>query len=208
MICKKTVCALLVLALVLGLTACGGQTSKTRPKTQNTVEDVLQAGMQAYDSQGNAAQPSDAPDQSDVQNQGEVSDQTPDKGDASSGDGFIDTGYMEHVKNLDEVFDITGLTGNMLFAEVFNMVAAPAEYVGETIRMKGTMYVFTDPDTDKVYNSCFMRDAMGCCSQGFEFELAEGKYPAEDTPITVEGVFDIYEEDESTYCILRNARIL
>lgn len=193
MICKKTVCVLLVLALVLGLTACGGQTSKTRPvKTQNTVEDVLQAGMQAYDGQGNAAQPLE----------------TPDQGDASSGDGFIDTGYMEHVKNLDEVFDITGLTGNMLFAEVFNMVAAPAEYVGETIRMKGTMYVFTDPDTDKVYNSCFMRDAMGCCSQGFEFELAEGKYPAEDTPITVEGVFDIYEEDESTYCILRNARIL
>ena len=50
MICKKTVCTLLVLALVLGLTACGGQTSKTRPiKTQNTVEDVLQAGMQASD---------------------------------------------------------------------------------------------------------------------------------------------------------------
>lgn len=209
MLLRKTICVAAAAALLLGLSSCGGNTAQTRQiKTQNTVEDVLQSGMEAFDGKGNTApQGSEGgtsaetpPDQSEPA----APDQSQSQGDA----GFVDTGYMEHVKNLDRVFDISELSGNMLFAEVFNMVAAPAEYVGETIRMKGTMYIFTDSETGKEYYSCFMRDAMGCCSQGFEFELAKGKYPEENTPITVEGVFDIYEENESTYCILRNARLL
>ena len=85
--------------------------------------------------------------------------------------GFREQGSIDHVQKEGEVFDLTSLSGNMLFAEVFNMLCAPGEYMGETIRMKGTMFIEKNQSTGMTYYGCFMKDAMGCCSQGFEFEL-------------------------------------
>lgn len=209
---KRISCIFLCLALAIGLCSCGSGGARTRVQSQqNTVEDVLKAGIKEAERKASAEVPSgsDAPVlQVPEEEHDSDAQETADSQDSYDDGGFVATGSIDHVASKDGVFDLTQFKGNMLFAEVFNMVAAPGEYVGETVRIAGTMLIVNDPETKKAYNYCFMRDAMGCCSQGFEFELKDGKYPEVDAPFTVEGVFDVYEENESTYIILRDAKIL
>ena len=216
---RKALCVMLCIVLAACLCGCGNTGAGTRVKKQNTVEDVLQAGTK------NSVETEDfgdvellVPDEEDdsasqtgrgYSGAGEWAAGTGQSGYVEGGDdgGFSEAGSIEHIADKNSVFDLTQLTGNMLFAEVFNMLCAPGEYMGETIKMTGTMFIENDQSTGQTYYGCFMKDALGCCSQGFEFELASGKYPAQDTPITVTGTFDTYEENGSMYCILRNAKL-
>ncbi|MBP3270911.1 MAG: hypothetical protein J6M17_01625 [Ruminococcus sp.] len=111
----------------------------------------------------------------------------------------------------DTDIDLTMLSGNMLYAEVFRIVNSPEDYHGKTVRAKGTFAHTVDGGKD--YFAVFMADAAGCCRQGMEFEL-EGEhsfpddYPAVDDPIIVEGVFDSYVYEGYTYCTLRQAHFV
>ena len=207
---KRAVLLALSALLAIGLAACGSREgAKTAPiKKQGSGEDVLQAGIK--EAEGSTVSEPSRPPTPVLQipeDSTQGSQDAPSDASSDANSDFIATGSIDHVKDPSGVFDLTKFTGNTLFAEVFNMVAAPAEYVGETIRMTGTMLITKDMESGRTFYSCFMRDAMGCCSQGFEFELAKGSYPEADTPITIVGEFDIYEENESTYCIIRNAVI-
>ncbi len=185
----------LLLAAVMILSGCGGKKSSGMSTSgQRSVNDVLQSGMDSYDGKGGADQPGTT-----------GADNGSGQPDASGADDpFITTGSMDHVSG-DGLLDLTKLTGNMLFAEVFNIVAAPGEYLGEQIRMTGSVFIVKDPDSGAVRYGCLMQDALGCCSQGFEFRLKNGKYPKAETQITVTGTLDIYEDENNMYCFLKDA---
>ena len=107
--------------------------------------------------------------------------------------------------------DLTKMSSTMVYSEVYNMMAMPDDYVGKTVRMKGTFAAY--PGEDRNYYVCFIADAAACCQQGMEFVL-DGEYvypddyPAEGTEITVSGVFDTYYEGEyMRYCQLIDARM-
>ena len=107
--------------------------------------------------------------------------------------------------------DLTLMSSTMVYSEVYNMMAMPDDYVGKTVRMKGTFAAY--PGEDRNYYVCFIADAAACCQQGMEFVL-DGEYvypddyPAEGTEITVSGVFDTYYEGEyMRYCQLIDARM-
>ena len=109
--------------------------------------------------------------------------------------------------------DLTTMSSTMVYSEVFNMVTTPENYIGKTVKMRGTYMYYYDEKPDHYYFFCLISDAMACCSQGIEFSLTKDyhypeDYPKPDDEITVVGVFDSYEEEGNTYCILRNARLV
>ena len=104
--------------------------------------------------------------------------------------------------------DLTSLSSTMVYAEVYNMMTKPSDYIGKTVKMEGPVATYHDEASDKWYYACIIKDATACCSQGIEFILAgDKKYPAEGEEVSVIGIFDTYNEGENTYCTLRNAEL-
>ena len=108
--------------------------------------------------------------------------------------------------------DLTSLSSTMVYSEVYNMMYAPDDYIGKTIKMTGQFVYYEDPDTKARYFTCIIGDAMACCSQGLEFVM-EGDlaypddYPELGADITVIGEFQSYEENGMTWYHLVNARL-
>ena len=109
--------------------------------------------------------------------------------------------------------DLTRLSSTMVYSEVFNMMYAPDDYIGTTIKMTGQFVYYENPDTKTQYFTCIIGDAMACCSQGLEFVLT-GKhtypddYPELGSEITVSGTFELYEEGDIRYCRLVDAEMI
>ena len=109
--------------------------------------------------------------------------------------------------------DLTVLSANMVYSEVFAMVYAPDEYIGKVIKMEGTFVYIYDEVSDKEYFACIIRDATECCAQGIEFVITSeysypDDFPADGEQICVIGTFDKYEENGNTYLTLRDAVIV
>ena len=101
----------------------------------------------------------------------------------------------------------------MVYAEVYNMMMYPEDYMGKTIKMNGQFVIGYETKADGTMDestlvfACLISDAMACCSQGMEFSLAgEHTYPLY-TFITVTGTYETYEENGYTYCRLADAKI-
>ena len=111
-------------------------------------------------------------------------------------------------KNVE--IDLTELSSTLVYSEVYNMMSAPENYIGKTVRMAGDFYIYFDETQNQYYFACVIQDATACCAQGIEFVLAgdytyPDDYPEEGSFIRVSGVFDTYEDGPYTYCTLRNA---
>ena len=109
--------------------------------------------------------------------------------------------------------DLTVLSATAVYGEVYDMMYFPENYVGKSIRMTGIYSDYLDETTGKHYHACIIMDATACCSQGIEFILTDDykypdDYPKDADNITVEGIFDIYEENGAKYCTLRDARLM
>ena len=109
--------------------------------------------------------------------------------------------------------DLTTLSSTMVYGQVYNMMFYPENFVGKTIRMQGIYSDYFDQGKGKHYFACIIMDATACCSQGIEFELTQeytypDEYPVDGDVCTVEGVFELYEEDGYQYCTLRNAKLI
>ena len=108
------------------------------------------------------------------------------------------------------IVDLTRMSATMVYAEVFNMMVEPENYVGKTIKMNGLFYVYPDEKKGTYTFACIIMDATACCAQGIEFRLrGEHAYPADypepNTNITVQGTFYTYEEDGFTHTLLIDA---
>ena len=110
-------------------------------------------------------------------------------------------------------FDLTKMSGTVVFALVNRMVTEPAKFQGKHIKMGGVFSSYYDDQIDRRFYGCVIADALACCSQGLAFELAKPRkfpdeYPAEGDAIIVEGDFD-YEKDEGGggFPIIRNATL-
>lgn len=104
--------------------------------------------------------------------------------------------------------DLTELSSTMVYAEVYNMMLRPEEYLGRTIRMEGQFSLYQGADRD--YYACIIKDATACCAQGIEFVLKENfasprSFPEVGDKITVSGTFDIYTENGGSFCQLVEA---
>lgn len=79
--------------------------------------------------------------------------------------------------------DLSTLTSTMVYAEIFNMVSSPDDYIDKTIRLNGIFLVYQDPETEQVYCSVIVQDATACCAQGFNIVMpAQSHYPDDYPP--------------------------
>ncbi len=182
---KKMICMINIIVLLFTLAACGRQ---TKGRTQNmnqekTVSDILaQADSEAQDTGDTAKE--EAKEES--------------KSPASVAlDGDFDV-------------DLTVLGSTIVYAEVYNMMMTPEDYVGKSVKMEGAFAVYEGEERN--YYACIIEDATACCAQGIEFVLRENAvypddYPALGENITVTGIFDTYEEEGNSYCQLIHAEM-
>ncbi len=96
----------------------------------------------------------------------------------------------------------------MVYSEVLHMMESPDDYLGKTVRMRGS-FAYGQGD-DRYYFACLIADATACCSRGIEFVLKDARvfpdeYPAVGKEITVTGVFDTYYEGDFRFCQLIDA---
>jgi hypothetical protein len=100
--------------------------------------------------------------------------------------------------------DLTTMSGTLVYAEVYNIMMRPEEYMGKTIKMSGPYYSSYYDKTDLYYHYVIVEDAAACCQQGLEF-IWEGDhafpddYPADATRVEVVGEFGSYDELGITY---------
>lgn len=109
-------------------------------------------------------------------------------------------------KNTDGIdIDLTDMSGTMVYAEVYNMMVYPEEYIGKTVKIKGPYYAAYLEDRDAYYHYIIITDALACCESGIEIvwdnreHVYPDEYPADMTEIEVVGVFNTYEEDGYLY---------
>ena len=99
--------------------------------------------------------------------------------------------------------DLTLLSSTLVYAEVYNMMYYPEDYVGKIIKMKGSFNVYTDTKKGIDYLAVLVADATACCQQGLEFTWEGHKYPEDypkmGTEMTVTGEVELYEEDGFMY---------
>ena len=109
--------------------------------------------------------------------------------------------------------NLARMSGTMVYAQVYKMVTEPVKFIGKRVKMKGVFSSYYDEETKKRYYGCVIADALACCSQGLAFELAKERkfpeeFPAEGAAIIIVGDFEMEEEGDDAFPVIRNAKIL
>ncbi len=169
----------MIVLIVAALTACSQKTdSKTSPGAK-TVNDVLNQQSETQ----NETQVATVVKPAQAANPDKEENQTDDRSE----------------------IDLTEMNSTMVYSEVSQMMQSPGKYRGKQVRMKGS--AASAEYMGKTYHACLIKDATACCSQGIEYVLIEGDYPADGTEITVYGTFDYYEEEGKIYNNLVDAKL-
>lgn len=194
---KKLLLPLLCITLALSCAGCSGSNTSSKVISQTTgVKDVLQSGIDR---------------EKGVTTTTESSEETSETSTTVSQIGKSIEDLRPKTKGADGIdFDLTTYSANMVYAEVYNMMYSPQEYIGKKIRVNGQFSYYHEDSTGKDYYACFISDAAACCTQGMEFIPAKKvKYP-KDFPkiganIQVTGIFSVYEEGDKKYMTLKDA---
>ena len=109
--------------------------------------------------------------------------------------------------------DLSGLSGTVVYSQVYNILSEPEPYMGKVIRMAGYYSFYEDKERGVVYHACVIPDATACCAQGIEFVWTgehawPADYPEVGEDIIVTGRFSSYDEDGITYYNLIDAEMV
>ena len=102
--------------------------------------------------------------------------------------------------------DLTPLSGNMLYAALYQMVNDPTAYAGKTVKLDGTYTVYETDDPTVPIHACIVRDAAGCCASGLEFRLAAPHaYPPDGSLIALTGTLALDDTESPPALMLIDA---
>lgn len=216
---KKTVSIILSAALIFVMAGCEADTPSGRMSGRPTgIRDVIESRKAAEISKGSGSTVAGTSETTFETTTGETVSVSGTSGRKSGVDESapapsetVKAKKAKSSKGID--VDLTGRNANMVYAEVYNMMVKPEDYIGKTVKMKGKFAQYKDEATGKRYFACIISDAMACCSQGIEFVLTKKykypkDYPKEGETISVVGVFETYKEGKDTYCTLVNAKLV
>lgn len=108
--------------------------------------------------------------------------------------------------------DLTALSSTLVYAEVYNMMFSPENYIGKTVKMRGSYYASYYEETGEYYHYVIIEDAAACCKQGLEF-IWNGEhaypedYPSDGSKVEVVGTFASYEELGVSYSYISTDKI-
>ena len=228
--------AVVLAGIMIFAAACTKESVGSHNNTGTSgIADVLQSQMEKEDAKNDAADSvsdttvSDAPTYTENAVQDGLSDNGADDSyiaDDSELDDNSDLGTTqntadqanEYIGNVDDVaeedyIDLTGMSADMIYAVVYDMMCRPESYIGKTVKIEGLFSYYLDSSTGNEYYACIIEDARACCAQGMEFVPQEkynypADYPEMFDSITVTGTFDVYyegEQQEFVYMTLRDA---
>ena len=226
---KKVLGLLVCSSLILALAGCGpveGNAGRTAGNAPG-VNDVLEAGKDAAEqteaSEDEAVTENINEEKASVLTEESVSEDdnqqvTENAASAEDEDPNTDPESSIHFDmasvDMNKIdVDLTALSSTMVYSEVYNMMMTPDDYIGKVVKMDGAFTVFHDDGSSDYFFACIVKDATACCAQGIEFQLAgehsyPKDYPYEGDEICVVGVYDTYKDGDSTYCTLKNAKIV
>ena len=109
--------------------------------------------------------------------------------------------------------DLSGMSGTVVYAQVYNLMCEYESWLGRIIRISGYYSVYEDTERGVVYHACVIPDATACCAQGIEFVWAgehpwPDGYPEQDARIMVTGRLETYTEDGTLYLHLVDADLV
>lgn len=193
---KRLILALVFCMIALLLAACGGTDAKN---AQQSTESVPQQSADTAQAEPAITEASSLPDSAGISTKtiSTEAEGAPVQAASASADRPVD-------------LDLTAISGTVVYSQVYDMMAEPEAYMGQKIRMRGSLSYFQDPDTMQEYFAAIIADATACCAQGIEFVCKDERsypqdYPPLDTEITVTGTFNTYYEGESMYIQLTDA---
>lgn len=180
---KRFTALISVLSMLLTVAGCSGdsQTAGSRLNTENAVDKVLNQKIGGEDAKTitetettTEMKITTETEKSTEMESADITDPTsePTYGQVVNGDSSVIAQYKSDGVDVD----LTLMGSDLVYATVYQMMSKPEEYEGKTIRIEGKYYASYYPITDKYYNYCLIADALACCSQGLEFELAGGRY--------------------------------
>ena len=104
-------------------------------------------------------------------------------------------------------FDLSAMSRTVMYAQVYDMIYNPDQYLGKTVRILGPVDQYDEEETGQTHYVCLIQDATACCTQGIEFEPedADTVVPPKDSTVLVSGTFDTFMNGPFLYCVLRNA---
>lgn len=111
-------------------------------------------------------------------------------------------------------YDLSSMGPDMVYATIYQMMIDPKSYVGKSFKVTGNYYSSYSKENDQYYHFCMVKDAAACCAQGLELLWANESMnrhencPDEEALVTVEGVFETYEEGQNTYGRLKDVRLV
>lgn len=178
------------LLILLSLLLFGCQGTNTRNLTPNKVEEAMKEQIELAEGsietkdEEVAKEPSMAKEEADIVADSEINPLT-----------GVEESSIER-KESDVDYDLTQMGPDMVFATVMNFMMSPDDYIGKSVRIIGNYYTLHDDQTGLDYQYCLVKDARQCCAQGLEFVLKDSSqgYPAQESYVTVEGIFETYTE--------------
>jgi len=199
---KKNI-LVIISVLVFIVSGCADNSEQSSSKVSgggNNVDDILEQQIAASEATSISEDVTDLEEDDDTLSETEAS---------TASTSFHEA---EKIDVAEDYIDLTQLSATMVYTTVYNMVYYPENFVGKTVKMKGSYSEYVDEQTGIRYFGCIIQDATACCEQGIEFELTDDykypdDYPKEADEVVVEGVFETYKEGEYTYCVLRNAKL-
>ena len=111
-------------------------------------------------------------------------------------------------------YDLSSMGPDLVYATIYQMMIDPKSYVGKSFKVTGNYYSSYSKENDQYYHFCMVKDAAACCAQGLELLWADESMnrhencPDEEALVTVEGVFETYEEGQNTYGRLKDVRLV
>ena len=106
------------------------------------------------------------------------------------------------------LLDLTGLSSTMAYAALCDLLLAPEDHLGQTVRLNGVCSSYQDALTGESIPICTVADGPGCCVQGVEYILADGEsYPADGTTVLLTGIFTAFDLNGSTWYRLEDVTI-
>lgn len=206
----KTIFFALAALLAISLLSCKkSNVYAALPANKNKVGDIIEKQIQAeQNANGNLF----TKNESDDGEQSFANDFSSDDA-ASKSDGNLAADGAIFASNISDTYgeefeisfpqrsdvdlDLSKMSGDMIYALVFQFMIEPENYEGKTIRMRGTYDSFYNDALQKNADCCIITDALACCAQGLEFELANeaDKNATQLVPgheITIRGIFKLF----------------
>lgn len=196
--CKKYLGLILIITMVLGVTGCKKISGTSKSGNNKVLEEIAKLSKDE-----NTKDTLDQVEKDIEKKREEIEKENKDKGKNLHKD--------EGVYSDDEVDnDLTKLGANLVYAELYNILAEAESHFGSVMRIKGKFDYYKDEEKNKIFYGVFITDATACCQQGLEFVPKEHykfpeDYPKRGTWMVVTGEFQAYEEDGLKYCHLINA---